>query len=87
MLVSPLVSFHSSGAMKSSIVADLAAAEPALVNAAAALDSINKKDLGELKNLKSPPAGIVRSPLLPCVGSPSPSHPLPVVYSPLRRPP
>jgi len=45
-------------AMKKSIEEDLAAAEPALVAAAAALDSINKKDLGELKNLKSPPAGI-----------------------------
>ena len=40
--------------MKASIEKDLAAAEPALVAAAAALDSINKKDLGELKNLKSP---------------------------------
>ena len=36
----------------------LGAAEPALVAAAAALDSINKKDLGELKNLGKPPAGI-----------------------------
>jgi len=45
-------------AMKASIQKDLEAAEPALIAAAAALDSINKKDLGELKNLKSPPAGI-----------------------------
>jgi len=45
-------------AMVKSIEEDLAAAEPALVAAAAALDSINKKDLGELKNLKSPPPGI-----------------------------
>ena len=45
-------------AMKASIEKDLEAAEPALVAAAAALDSINKKDLGELKNLGKPPAGI-----------------------------
>ena len=44
--------------MKKSIEEDLNAAEPALAAAAAALDSVNKKDLGELKNLKSPPAGI-----------------------------
>ena len=44
--------------MKAGIEKDLEAAEPALVAAAAALDSINKKDLGELKNLGKPPAGI-----------------------------
>ena len=38
-------------AMKTSIEEDLAAAKPALVAAATALDSVNKKDLGELKNL------------------------------------
>ena len=41
--------------MKADIEKDLAAAEPALVAAAAALDSLNKKDLGELKSLKRRP--------------------------------
>eukprot|EP00306_Pavlova_sp_CCMP459_P002806 CAMPEP_0185179034 /NCGR_PEP_ID=MMETSP1139-20130426/31803_1 /TAXON_ID=298111 /ORGANISM="Pavlova sp., Strain CCMP459" /LENGTH=3023 /DNA_ID=CAMNT_0027744869 /DNA_START=1 /DNA_END=9072 /DNA_ORIENTATION=+ len=44
--------------MKIKIEKDLAAAEPALLKAAAALDSLNKKDLGELKSLAKPPAGI-----------------------------
>ena len=44
--------------LKAGIEKDLAAAEPALIAASAALDSVNKKDLGELKNLKAPPAGI-----------------------------
>ena len=46
------------GQMKEKIEKDLAAAEPALIKAAAALDSLNKKDLGELKTLAKPPAGI-----------------------------
>jgi len=37
---------------------DLAAALPAVAKAMAALDTINKKDLGELKSLKKPPSGI-----------------------------
>ena len=44
--------------MKAYIEKDLEAAEPALVKAAAALDSLNKKDLGELKTLGKPPAGV-----------------------------
>jgi dynein heavy chain len=46
------------GEMKIKIEHDLNAAEPALVKASAALDSLNKKDLGELKSLAKPPAGI-----------------------------
>jgi dynein heavy chain len=45
-------------AMKAGIETKLAAAEPALVAASAALDSLNVKDLGELKSLKKPPAGV-----------------------------
>merc|ERR1719311_1827194 len=45
-------------ALKAEIEAKLAAAEPALVAAAAALESLNVKDLGELKSLKQPPAGV-----------------------------
>ena len=45
-------------AMKADIETKLAAAEPALVAAEAALDSLNVKDLGELKSLKQPPAGV-----------------------------
>ena len=37
---------------------DLAAALPAVAKAMEALDTINKKDLGELKALKKPPSGI-----------------------------
>ncbi|KAJ9515913.1 hypothetical protein QJQ45_016901, partial [Haematococcus lacustris] len=37
---------------------DLAAAEPLVVQAEAALDTLNKKDLGEAKSLKKPPAGV-----------------------------
>jgi len=37
---------------------DLAAALPAVAKAMAALDTITKKDLGELKSLKKPPSGI-----------------------------
>lgn len=37
---------------------DLAAALPAVDKAMAALDSLNKKDLGELKALKKPPSGV-----------------------------
>jgi len=44
--------------LKAEIERDLAAAEPALVKASAALDSLNKKDLGELKSLGKPPAGV-----------------------------
>lgn len=43
---------------ESDIELKLAAAEPALVKASAALDSLNVKDLGELKSLKKPPAGV-----------------------------
>jgi len=46
------------GDMKEKIDRDLENAEPALEKAAAALDSLNKKDLGELKSLAKPPAGI-----------------------------
>ena len=37
---------------------DLAAAIPAVEKAEAALDTLNKKDLGELKSLAKPPAGV-----------------------------
>eukprot|EP00891_Asterochloris_glomerata_P001316 jgi/Astpho2/1316/Aster-06188 len=37
---------------------DLAAAEPLVAMAEAALDTLNKKDLGEAKSLKKPPAGV-----------------------------
>ena len=37
---------------------DLAAAEPLVLQAEAALDTLNKKDLGEAKSLKKPPAGV-----------------------------
>ncbi|KAJ1634337.1 dynein heavy chain and region D6 of dynein motor-domain-containing protein [Pavlovales sp. CCMP2436] len=43
---------------KAKIERDLESAEPALIKAAAALDSLNKKDLGELKSLATPPPGI-----------------------------
>lgn len=36
---------------------DLAAAEPLVQQAEAALDTLNKKDLGETKSLKKPPPG------------------------------
>lgn len=36
---------------------DLAAAEPLVAQAEAALDTLNKKDLGETKSLKKPPPG------------------------------
>ncbi len=36
---------------------ELAAAEPLVAQAEAALDTLNKKDLGEAKALKKPPAG------------------------------
>jgi dynein heavy chain len=45
-------------AMKADIEVKLAAAEPALIAAAEALNGLNVKDLGELKSLKSPPAGV-----------------------------
>jgi len=38
--------------------ADLAKAEPMVQQAEQALDSLNKKDLGELKSLAKPPAGV-----------------------------
>ena len=44
--------------MKAGIEVKLAAAEPALVAAAAALEGLNVKDLGELKALKKPPSGV-----------------------------
>ncbi|KAL8008331.1 putative AAA+ ATPase domain, dynein heavy chain region D6 P-loop domain, immunoglobulin-like protein [Plasmopara halstedii] len=37
---------------------DLAKAEPAVQQAMAALDSLNKKDLGECKTMSKPPAGV-----------------------------
>jgi len=37
---------------------DLAAAEPLVQQAEAALDTLNKKDLGETKSLKKPPPGV-----------------------------
>ena len=37
---------------------DLAAAEPLVAQAEAALDTLNKKDLGEAKSLKKPPQGV-----------------------------
>ena len=43
---------------QASCEADLAAAEPLVAQAEAALDTLNKKDLGELKNLKKPPSGV-----------------------------
>lgn len=45
-------------AMKIDIETKLAAAEPALIAAAEALNGLNVKDLGELKSLKKPPAGV-----------------------------
>ncbi|KAJ1633364.1 dynein heavy chain [Pavlovales sp. CCMP2436] len=44
--------------MKAKIDADLEAAEPALQQAAAALDSLNKKELSELRGLGKPPSGV-----------------------------
>ena len=44
--------------LKAEIERDLAAAEPALVKASAALDGLDKKDLGELKSLGKPPGGV-----------------------------
>ena len=44
--------------MKADIEQKLAAAEPALIAAAEALNGLNVKDLGELKALKKPPAGV-----------------------------
>ena len=41
---------------------ELAAAEPLVAQAEAALDTLNKKDLGEAKALKKPPAGALASP-------------------------
>lgn len=38
---------------------DLAAAEPLVQQAEAALDTLNKKDLGETKSLKKPPPGMI----------------------------
>ena len=37
---------------------DLAAAEPLVLKAEAALDTLNKKDIGETKSLAKPPAGV-----------------------------
>jgi dynein heavy chain, axonemal len=37
---------------------DLAAAEPLVAQAEAALETLNKKDLGETKSLKKPPPGV-----------------------------
>lgn len=39
---------------------DLAAAEPLVQQAEAALDTLNKKDLGETKSLKKPPPGVLK---------------------------
>ena len=41
-----------------SVQADLDNAEPLVEAALAALDTLNKKDLGEAKSLKKPPAGV-----------------------------
>jgi dynein heavy chain, axonemal len=41
-----------------SAAADLAMAEPAVENAMKALDSLNKKDLGEAKTMSKPPKGV-----------------------------
>ncbi|KAI8464229.1 MAG: flagellar alpha dynein [Monoraphidium minutum] len=43
---------------QASCEADLAAAEPLVAQAEAALDTLNKKDLGETKSLKKPPPGV-----------------------------
>jgi dynein heavy chain len=43
---------------QASCESDLAAAEPLVEAALAALDTLNKKDLGEAKSLKKPPAGV-----------------------------
>lgn len=51
---------------------DLAAAEPLVAQAEAALDTLNKKDLGETKSLKKPPPG-------GCTGRICKSMPVPVV--------
>lgn len=48
---------HYPSPLQSSCEADLAAAEPLLAQAEAALDTLNKKDLGETKSLKKPPPG------------------------------
>ncbi|KIY98975.1 dynein heavy chain, partial [Monoraphidium neglectum] len=45
-------------ATRASCEADLAAAEPLVAQAEAALDTLNKKDLGETKSLKKPPPGV-----------------------------
>lgn len=46
------------GEKQSSCEADLAAAEPLVEQALKALDTLNKKDLGEAKSLKKPPQGV-----------------------------
>jgi len=46
------------GIQERDCLADLAKAEPAVKAAEEALDTLNKKDLGELKSLAKPPAGI-----------------------------
>ena len=53
---------------QASCEADLAAAEPLVAQAEAALDTLNKKDLGETKSLKKPPPGALRggSSVMPC---------------------
>lgn len=43
---------------QSSCEADLAAAEPLVAEAMAALETVTKKDLGEAKSLKKPPPGV-----------------------------
>ena len=44
--------------MKRKIDAELEAAQPALLKAAGALEALNRKELGELRSLPKPPAGI-----------------------------
>eukprot|EP00961_Rhodomonas_salina_P222407 3007587-Rhodomonas_salina.1 len=48
----------AAGTMQEDCERDLAAAIPAVEKAEAALDTLNKKDLGELKSLAKPPAGV-----------------------------
>ena len=50
--------FPALAALVADLEADLATAEPALIAATAALDSLNAKDVGELKSLKKPPGGV-----------------------------
>ena len=70
------------GKKQSSCEADLAAAEPLVEQALKALDTLNKKDLGEAKSLKKPPQARHHQPPPP---SPRPACAGPGARSLLQR--